>query len=221
MNKRKTMVLAIAMTTVTAGGLVTPAIIYIDKNKQFDVIAETDIKNEEGEVSRQSWQYRVKKDTLISSLSPVDVELPGVDLSGWEFIGWYKDEKCTEKYSDTDTVTQDMVIYAKFQAIRYDVTFIKPDEFAQGDFISLVGADGSRISDAVDYDGEVRFRLAATNPKYDLSNVKVLVNGVEVEANENGFYVISNVKDDIHVTFENVAVKTFATSVRLGRNHVA
>ena len=45
------------------------------------------------------------------------------EKTGNGFIGWYKDENCTQPWNESDPVTEDMTIYAKFSPYSYYVFF--------------------------------------------------------------------------------------------------
>ena len=45
-------------------------------------------------------------------------------LEGYDFMGWYKDEECTQAWDfDTDKVYSDIILYAKWSIIYYETTF--------------------------------------------------------------------------------------------------
>ena len=81
-----------------------------------------------------------KGEKLIDSLLPK----PSADKK--RFDGWYKESSCTTKWiADTDTVTQDTILYAKWTNL-FTVTFDIQGAGTQPDSITV--ADGEKLSDA-------------------------------------------------------------------------
>ncbi|MCI7242841.1 MAG: InlB B-repeat-containing protein [Lachnobacterium sp.] len=77
-------------------------------------------KNINGWVDNRPKFVIAKKDTTISK--PSDPYMS--DFYKVEFEGWYKDKECTQKWDfATDTVTNDMTIYANWNSTEREVTF--------------------------------------------------------------------------------------------------
>ena len=45
------------------------------------------------------------------------LSVPKPQKQGFEFSGWYRDKGCTNKWNDTDKITQSMTLYAKWQEL--------------------------------------------------------------------------------------------------------
>ena len=60
--------------------------------------------------------------------------------TGYVFDGWYKDTACTQEWKfDSDTVSSDMALYAKWTAAQYTVTF-------DANHGTLTGSDTKKIT---------------------------------------------------------------------------
>jgi len=51
------------------------------------------------------------------------VALPTPTKEGYDFVGWYTDEDCTQAYNDDDDISGNLTLYAKWQIKTYTVTF--------------------------------------------------------------------------------------------------
>ena len=75
-----------------------------------------------------------------------DSQLPKPSADKKRFDGWYKESSCTTKWiADTDTVTQDTILYANWTNL-FTVTFDIQGAGTQPDSITV--ADGEKLSDA-------------------------------------------------------------------------
>ena len=75
-----------------------------------------------------------------------DSQLPKPSADKKRFDGWYKESSCTTKWiADTDTVTQDTILYANWTTL-FTVTFDIQGAGTQPDSITV--ADGEKLSDA-------------------------------------------------------------------------
>ena len=75
-----------------------------------------------------------------------DSQLPKPSADKKRFDGWYKESSCTTKWiADTDTVTQDTILYAKWTTL-FTVTFDIQGAGTQPDSITV--ADGAKLTDA-------------------------------------------------------------------------
>ena len=64
--------------------------------------------------------------------------------TGYTFGGWYKESGCTNAWNfDTDTVTSDVTLYAKWTANNYNITFDKNDDAATETMADQTIASGS------------------------------------------------------------------------------
>lgn len=73
-----------------------------------------------GFASADPVELSVEKGTAIA-----ERYIPERDRMGMTFEGWYTDEACTEEYDFTQTVAEDMTLYAGYE---YDPTFVPRDE---------------------------------------------------------------------------------------------
>ena len=75
-----------------------------------------------------------------------DSQLPKPSADKKRFDGWYKESACTTKWlTDTDTVTQDTILYAKWTNL-FTVIFDIQGAGTQPDSITV--ADGAKLTDA-------------------------------------------------------------------------
>lgn len=80
-----------------------------------------------------AWTVRVYKayffvgswtEEIVVDIEDGAVEMPVVSREGYEFIGWYADAALTEEADLTEELTDDVRFYAKWRAIRYNITYI-------------------------------------------------------------------------------------------------
>ncbi len=125
--------------------------------------------------------FMVNKDGLISK--PEDPV-----LEGFAFIGWYKEESCTNLWDfENDKVTQNVTLYAKWQELEYEeLRFVfAADEFDAGVFEENFEYSRFVISATT----EIRNRTRVwTNPD-DSSDTKEFSKSIKIGANSNSINV--------------------------------
>lgn len=68
--------------------------------------------------------------------------LPTLTETGYEFLGWYYDEEFTIKANPNDVLNKNVMLYAKWEKVKYDITF------------DLNGVIGTVQTQPVEYDEE-------------------------------------------------------------------
>jgi len=65
-------------------------------------------------------------------------ELPNIPLKeGHEFLGWYYDEELTERFTSKEEITRDLVLYAKYGVLKFEIKIMEPS----GDLVSIMDRD--------------------------------------------------------------------------------
>ena len=191
--------------------------------------------------------YTVTFDTNEHGTAPQDQTVesgqkatdPGeLTAEGWTFGGWYKEAACTTAWNfETDTVTGDVTLYAKW-------TEIKPEVDTKTDYLSgytlviatLENADGYIPA----YDGKAMYKVASVegqsaygdstyyyvvkNEDYDVSKVKCIKsdsNTIEKDGDANQTTVIDindaqfiyNLYNSVQVTYTPAADQLLASDV--------
>ena len=74
-------------------------ILIYEINKPFNLIINTNVSES------SNYELKIKKGSLIS-------DLEAIELEGYNFVGWYKDENFTQKYADTEIVDKKTPLFA-------------------------------------------------------------------------------------------------------------
>ncbi len=110
-SKRKKVAIASVVASVAVGGVALGTILALQGNNQITLIY-----NEGG----KEVVITVDKTTKISSIKPNDI-------FGYIFDGWYKDPGLTIPYTDEDVLKNEMILYPKFVAREYVITYYSND----------------------------------------------------------------------------------------------
>ncbi len=145
-----------------------------------------------------SEQMEIEKDTRISDLKLKPIE-------GYVFVGWFKDEACTQPYAQDDIITPESTIYAKYNPAIYLVAFPTSEYFTIDEEPRFVNY-GDEISFAITYD-----------EAYSESATKVVVkaNGKVLPQNEEGRYVVSEIKENTIITVDGVEINKYTATLNI------
>ena len=87
---------------------------------------------EEGyNVTFENYELGIKPDNL-TNIYELPTEMPVLKQEGYEFIGWYYDESFVVEALPNDILIEDVILYAKWLELKFDVTF---NNNGFGDFI--------------------------------------------------------------------------------------
>ena len=128
-------------------------------------------------------------------------ELECKPIEGYVFKGWYKDEKCKNKYIDDEVIKEDQDIFALYEKIDCAVIFPTSDAFQI-----------SRDKDVVDYGQNLSFTLDL-NEGYKNSNIVVSVEDKQILPDENNVYTIENVTKNSVVMVSGVELDTYDVNI--------
>ena len=183
--KRRLTASAIALT---AGAVfVAPAVIYFKRNDEYDITIESSAEN------FVAYKITLKKGSLISHLKQkLNV------FNGHNLVGIYKDEACTIPFSDSDEVKKSTQVFLKYEKIKYTVSFPKSEAF---EIEHSTAVDTNEI----EWGENFNFRINL-NEDYSKSEVKVYSNGQEILPDENGWYIIEFVDENVVITVGGVKI---------------
>lgn len=191
----KTAKIAIGATAgvVAVAAIVIPTAVVLSQNdmNSFDVTIDYNIDGMSSE------SVTVGKEAKISDLKLKPVE-------GYYFVGWFKDEECTERYNDDDVITADSTIYAKYQAITFMVSMPTSEHFTIVD--ATTNEELSAITN-VEYKGSISFKINL-DEQYNQSQIVVKVGEQTLTAQE-GVYTIENIQENIVLTIEGVEINSY------------
>lgn len=146
----------------------------------------------------ESEHLEIEKETRIADLKLKPIE-------GYVFVGWFKDEACTQPYAQDDIITPESTIYAKYNPATYLVAFPTSQYFVIDEEPRLVNY-GDEISFAITYD-----------EAYTESATKVVVkaNGKVLPQNEEGRYVLSGIKENTIITVDGVEINKYTATINI------
>ena len=163
--------------TVLFVSLAVGILIY-NLNKPFMLTVNTNVE------TNSAVEIKVEKGSLISNLEKVEIE-------GFEFIGWYKDEEYTQQFNDYELVEQDTVLFAAYKPKQFQIDVPLNDAYE----IAIVGA-----TNVVDYGDDFSFTLYA-NTDYDLAEMQILLNGKVLNPffsdRHSSQYRIINIREEV------------------------
>lgn len=178
--KRKRMALNITLGALgLSTALVVPIVIY-DTTKPIVVTINTSVS------SKQKINIEVKRGTKVNKIKVVQIE-------GYEFLGYFKDEACTQPYGDEETVSKNSLIFACYKKLQFAVSLPSSEKY------SIVSS-----GELVEYGDDFKFSIYAKEG-FDVSGVIVMV-GNKIITPVNGEYIIPNIKKDTVVAIDGVSV---------------
>ncbi len=128
-------------------------------------------------------------------------ELECKPIEGYVFKGWFKDEKCKNKYIDDEVIKEDQDIFALYEKIDCAVIFPTSDAFQI-----------TREQDIVNYGQNLSFTLDL-NEGYKNSNVVVSVEDKQILPDENNVYTIEHVTKNSVVMVSGVELDTYDVNI--------
>ena len=186
-SKRKKAAVATAVVLLLVAGVTVPTAVYLSRRKvSVDIANNIDII--------QEYTINVNRGSTIKDIVPQEI-------TGYTFVGFYKDAELTVPYKDTDKINKNMTIYAKYEANVYKVTFPTSPAF------TIEGEDIVNNQVEIEYNTEYRFKLNLATG-YDESDITVKVNGETVTPDQDGYYTLT-IYGDTLVEVEGVEINTY------------
>ena len=186
-SKRKKAAIATAVVLLVTASVAIPTAVYLSRRKvSVDIANNIDII--------QEYTVNVNRGSTIKDIVPQEI-------TGYTFVGFYKDAELTVPYKDTDKINKNMTIYAKYEANVYKVTFPTSPAF------TIEGEDIVNNQVEIEYNTEYRFKLNLATG-YDESNITVKVNGETVTPDQDGYYTLT-IYGDTLVEVEGVKINTY------------
>ena len=179
MSKSKKIAIGTAAGVLGATAAIIPTTKYLIDSQKYIIT----VKLRSEDIYFESHRLEVKKGTVIKNLVKYEV-------TGYEFVGYYKDEACTIPYSTDEKIEKGSQVFYKYIPKVYNVNYLKSDQY-------IINADNT-----VEHGSDFVFTVYA-KPGYQLTNVVVKVNGIVVNLT-NGAYVFKNVESDLNISIENV-----------------
>ena len=138
-SKRKKAAVATAVVLLVTASVAIPTAVYLSRRKvSVDIANNIDII--------QEYTINVNRGSTIKDIVPQEI-------TGYTFVGFYKDAELTVPYKDTDKINKNMTIYAKYEANVYKVTFPTSPAF------TIEGEDIVNNQVEIEYNTEYRFKL--------------------------------------------------------------
>ena len=186
-SKRKKAAVATAVVLLLVAGVTVPTAVYLSRRKvSVDIANNIDII--------QEYTINVNRGSTIKDIVPQEI-------TGYTFVGFYKDAELTVPYKDTDKINKNMTIYAKYEANVYKVTFPTSPAF------TIEGEDIVNNQVEIEYNTEYRFKLNLATG-YDESDITVKVNGEIITPDKEGYYTLT-IYGDTLVEVEGVEINTY------------
>ena len=186
-SKRKKAAIATAVVLLVTASVAIPTAVYLSRRK-----VSVDISNNIDVI--QEYTVNIKRGAAIKDIVPQEI-------TGYTFVGFYKDAELTVPYKDTDKINKNMTIYAKYEANVYKVTFPTSPAF------TIEGEDILNNQVEIEYNTEYRFRLNLATG-YNESDITVKVNGETVTPDQDGYYTLT-IYGDTLVEVEGVEINTY------------
>ena len=186
-SKRKKAAVATAVVLLLVAGVTVPTAVYLSRRKvSVDIANNIDII--------QEYTINVNRGSTIKDIVPQEI-------TGYTFVGFYKDAELTVPYKDTDKINKNMTIYAKYEVNVYKVTFPTSPAF------TIEGEDIVNNQVEIEYNTEYRFKLNLATG-YDESDIIVKVNGETITPDKEGYYTLT-IYGDTLVEVEGVEINTY------------
>ena len=186
-SKRKKAAIATAVVLLVTASVAIPTAVYLSRRK-----VSVDISNNIDVI--QEYTVNIKRGSTIKDIVPQEI-------TGYTFVGFYKDAELTVPYKDTDKINKNMTIYAKYEANVYKVTFPTSPAF------TIEGEDIVNNQVEIEYNTEYRFKLNLATG-YNESDITVKVNGETVTPDQDGYYTLT-IYGDTLVEVEGVEINTY------------
>ena len=186
-SKRKKAAIVTAVVLLVTASVAVPTAVYLSRRK-----VSVDISNNIDII--QEYTVNVNRGSTIKDIVPQEI-------TGYTFVGFYKDAELTVPYKDTDKINKNMTIYAKYEANVYKVTFPTSPAF------TIEGEDIVNNQVEIEYNTEYRFKLNLATG-YDESDITVKVNGETVTPDQDGYYTLT-IYGDTLVEVEGVEINTY------------
>ncbi len=186
-SKRKKAAIATAVVLLVTASVAIPTAVYLSRRK-----VSVDISNNIDVI--QEYTVNINRGSTIKDIVPQEI-------TGYTFVGFYKDAELTVPYKDTDKINKNMTIYAKYEANVYKVTFPTSPAF------TIEGEDIVNNQVEIEYNTEYRFKLNLATG-YDESDITVKVNGEVVTPDKEGYYTLT-IYGDTLVEVEGVEINTY------------
>ena len=193
-NKKKRKTKIILSTTFALAGaavIITPIVIYKKENSAYEVFIESPNSN------FQSYAMTLTRGATIANLKNKLVGMEGHILTGV-----YKDESCTTAYLDTDRVTKNAVVYLKYEKLTYSVSLPTSENFK---ILYSSSVDINKIEW-----GETFTFQVLLDEECSESDIEVFADDKKLTPDQNGFYQISFVEDDVLVRINGVEINTYS-----------
>lgn len=95
-----------------------------DKQEIMQEIEFTEwTKGEKGTLENNIYTFGDGNGTLTAQYEKKSVDLPQIERTGYEFLGWFTDPTGGEKKEDTFTPTSDITLYAHWEAKKFKLKF--------------------------------------------------------------------------------------------------
>ena len=196
MNKRKKIAIGATAGVLGVTAILVPTVKYYIDNQKHTITMK--VKG----VHYETYQLEVKRGSLVKDLKTHTI-------TGYTFLGFFKDEACTIPYEQADKVTKSSTVYCKYEPTMFKVTY--PTE--------QVGYIVEMEEDMVMYDFSFMFKVYILD-SYNKSNYIVKVNGKTVTADAEGYYIVNNVTSDLNITVENVVKNKPIMSLNFGETTI-
>ena len=191
MNKRKKIAIGATAGVLGVAAVLVPTVKYFIDNQKHIITMKVQGTHYE------TYKLEVKKGSLIK-------ELKTYTITGYTFVGFFKDEACTIPYTDGERVTKNSTVYCKYAPTTYTITYPTNQEGY------IVNAEPE-----IEYGNKFIFTVNILED-YNKSNYIVKVNGEIIESNEYGQYIIDFVETNINITVENVVKNKVVVNFNLG-----
>ena len=186
-SKRKKAAIATAVVLLVTASVAIPTAVYLSRRK-----VSVDISNNIDVI--QEYTVNINRGSTIKDIVPQEI-------TGYTFVGFYKDAELTVPYKDTDKINKNMTIYAKYEANVYKVTFPTSPAF------TIEGEDIVNNQVEIEYNTEYRFKLNLATG-YNESDITVKVNGETITPDKEGYYTLT-IYGDTLVEVEGVEINTY------------
>ncbi len=108
MSKRKKLLINIILITILVLLVLVSTLLYINYYPRVSIhlISDNELYD----------TLQIKKNSSIPALKKPEKE-------GYRFVGWFRDQECTDPFQYNEALSNDIELYAKFEAIDYSLTY--------------------------------------------------------------------------------------------------